>query len=519
MSKLPVADGPSPALGPRPAARGHLFAAIYAPAADRPGGRGGESEAPARRTQLLALADAFSPRYEQPRDDLVVLDVRGLERLLGPARTIAEDIRRDAASRGVHVQVAVASTRVAALVLAQARPGLTIVPSGDEAAALATLPLTLFARVDAAALPVPGREAETVRQASADALTRLLIVLEQWGIRTWGAFAALPAASIAARFGASGPRWQTLARGVDLRPLVPLRPDEQFTASMPLEWPIEGLEPLSFVLTRLLEPLSTRLERADRGVATLHTTLRLITRDMHERQIALPAPLRDVRALRTLALLDLEAHPPAAAIDAVTIVVEPTPARVLQHTLFTRPQPAPEALSTLIARVTALMGQDRVGAPVAPDTHRPGAFAMQPFAIERPVTAPPRTAATVDAQGRPLVSALRRCRRPMPVRVTLDDAARPRRMMTDRRGHVTGAITSCLGPWSTSGDWWSLDSARDRTPGSVPLDSVRREPLEAASHKEGWEREEWDVVMADGTVYRLFRDCVRGGWFLDGTVD
>ena len=89
-----------------------------------------------------------------------------------------------------------------------------------------------------------------------------------------------------------------------------------------------------------------------------------------------------MRTLRTLLLLDLESHPPPAAIDRVTIVIDPTPGRVVQHTLFTRAHPTPEQLSTLLARLGALMGQDRIGAPATVDSHRPGAFAMEPFATE-----------------------------------------------------------------------------------------------------------------------------------------
>ena len=90
---------------------------------------------------LLSIAQEFSPRYERHRDDLVSIDVRGLERLVGTARTIGEEIRREAAARGVGVHVALAATRMAALVLAQARPGLTLVEPGREAAALAPLPI------------------------------------------------------------------------------------------------------------------------------------------------------------------------------------------------------------------------------------------------------------------------------------------------------------------------------------------------------------------------------------------
>src|SRR4029077_6405451 len=100
------------------------------------------------------------------------------------------------------------------------------------------------------------------------------------------------------------------------------------------------------------------------------------------RAVPLPRPSRAVRPLRTLALLDLESHPPPAAIDRVTLVIDPTPGRVLQHTLFARPHPTPEQLSTLLARLGALMGQDRIGAPALVDSYRPGAFAMTPFATE-----------------------------------------------------------------------------------------------------------------------------------------
>src|SRR5713226_2029183 len=113
--------------------------------------------------------------------------------------------------------------------------------------------------------------------------------------------------------------WQAIARGEDIRPLVPTLAEERFESSLELEWPIEDLEPLAFVLTRLLEPLATRLERRDRGAAVLHVILGLTTKDTFTRSLQLPTPLRDVQTLRTLALLDLESHPPAAPIDRVTI--------------------------------------------------------------------------------------------------------------------------------------------------------------------------------------------------------
>ena len=108
----------------------------------------------------VAVARACSPRYdwalagsslcgyERHRDDLVSIDVSGLERLLGPPRTIGEELRREAAARGMRAHVAVAGTRMAALVLALARPGLTVVDPGGEAAALAAIPIGILEQID-----------------------------------------------------------------------------------------------------------------------------------------------------------------------------------------------------------------------------------------------------------------------------------------------------------------------------------------------------------------------------------
>ena len=207
-----------------------------------------------------------------------------------------------------------------------------------------------------------------------------LATFSKWGLRTLGDVAALPSDAVAARLGQAGVQLQRLAHGEDPRPLRPAVPEERFEQALDLEWPIDGLEPLSFVLGRLMEPLAAHLDRRGRGAAVLHVRLHLVTRAVHERALQLPAPMKDARTLRTLALLDLESHPPAAAIDRVVVAVDPTPARVLQFSLLTRPLPSPEQISTLMARLSALMGEGRCGSPVAVDTWQPGAFAIKPFA-------------------------------------------------------------------------------------------------------------------------------------------
>ena len=113
--------------------------------------------------------------------------------------------------------------------------------------------------------------------------------------------------------GAGRARAAAAGARLDPRPLVPDPGVPRFIESLELEWPIDALEPLSFVLARLLDPLSAALERADRGAAALRLDLRLVDRTTHARVLQLPAPMRDARVLRTLLLLDLESHPPPAA--------------------------------------------------------------------------------------------------------------------------------------------------------------------------------------------------------------
>jgi protein ImuB len=505
---------PLPAFSASPDLPAPLYACLYRP-----------TDAAEGLASLTSIAQEFSPRYERHHDGLITIDVSGLERLLGTPRHIADELRREAAERGVRVHVAIAGSRMVAIVLAFARPGVTVVDPGGEAAALAPM-----------AIGVLGKLYEVIGE-TGSRWEPLSAVFKAWGIRTLGELALLPPADLAARLGQQGLAWQAVARGADMHPLVPTLADEQFESSLELEWPIEGLEPLSFVLTRLIEPLTIRLERRDRGVAILHVRLRLVTKAVHERSLELPAPIRDVRTLRTLAVIDLESHPPPAAIDCVTVAIDPTPGRVLQHTLFTPPCPTPDEISTLLARLSALMGQDRIGAPGAVDTHRPGAFAMQPFSVQQHHDQRHYDDQRRDRRNHGVVSVLRRYRRPVAARVALHDG-RPVRVTTDRRGIVGGAVIGCAGPWRTSGNWWDEAGGAGRAGKSGgaggedkdvsnPAPSQQTDPTHAThqtyatrpTHATAWDHDEWDVTLSDGAVYRIFRDRETDMWLIDGIVD
>jgi protein ImuB len=423
---------------------------------------------------LMALARDFSPRIERHGDTCVMLDIAGLGRLLGDAEGIASELLRTMVERGIKGSIAVAPTQTAARLLALANMDVTVV-TGDVAAAVAPLSIDVLALMSAEP-------------------SRLFDILRRWGIRTIGEFAALSPADVAARFGQTGVAMQRLARGRDDRPLIPDPDVPRFIETIELEWPIEELEPLSFVFARLLEPLSAALERADRAAAAIRLDLRLVDRSSHSRMLQLPAPIRDARVLRTLLLLDLESHPPSAAIDVVRIEVDPAPSRIVQFSLLERPTPSPETLATLTARLNALVGETRCGSAVLLDSHRPDAFEMQRFDPRLRQgyggQAEPRT---TDDGPRTTDVVLRRFRPAVAIRVTVEHG-RPVRVAIDRKGMPGGTVTQCAGPWRTSGAWWD----------------------DGGLH---WDRDEWDVSLSDGSICRLYRDRLTEHWFLEAVID
>ena len=467
---------------------------------------------------LESLARACSPRVERYGPEAVVFDVSGLERVVGPPAAIAAEVHRMSAGLGP-LRLAIAGTMTTAWLIAHAEgivpergEALTIVPAGEEAARLAGLEIGVLRMLPDAgpALPAPspGRDrrlADRRRTTHVECLT----ILRRWGLRTLGDLARLSEADVRTRLGEAGARLHCAARGLDAIPLVPTPEPARFVERIELEWPIEGLEPLSFVLARLCEALSTALERADRGAVTVVTRLRLVTRATHERALQWPAPIRDARVLRTLILLDLESHPPDAAIDVVELELGVTPARIVQGSLLARSLPPAEDLATLVARLGALMGDTRVGAPRLLDTYDERAVAMQTFCPpdptdqkrrDRPPDPPQPGAESPVSRAAPcLAPCFRRFQLPVAVAVVLDRGA-PSHVTPSARGLPGGPIVARAGPWRSSGRWWV--------------------PAGARPSEETWDRDEWDVEVASaGCVYRLARDRMSGQWQVLGTFD
>jgi protein ImuB len=408
--------------------------------------------APGFGSRLAACAQDFSPCVEQTDADTVILDISGLGHLFGTVHDIAHAVVRRA---GVPVNAAVASNPDAAFHAARGFAGVSIVPLGDEGKYLASLPVHLLS-------PSP-EMAET---------------LARWGIRTFRDLAALPDIGVAVRLGEEGVRLQKLARGEGSRPLVPVEAPPRFEAGMELDYPLELVEPLLFVVARLLGEVCEQLEA--RALAAIGLRLRCTLENAgdHERAIRLPVPMRSPRVFLKLLELDLAGHPPVAPILKVAIAAEPARPRTAQNGLFIPLAPEPEKLELTLARIAAIVGKENVGSPELVDTHRPGTFRMAAPLQPRLSNAFPSR-----ERERAVALAFRAFRPALAAKVQAGFISAP---------GVRGRIVQQAGPWRTSGDWWTADP---------------------------WARDEWDIELTDGALYRIWCDIETGRWFIEGRYD
>ncbi len=446
---------------------------------------------------LLDCAQSFSPRVEDIGCDTILIDLAGLESLFGPLPKIARDLARRASDLGLESNVAVASNPGTAVIAARGFSGVTFIPQGTESEQLGGLPIeVLFEAGQSLQIYDHSQQAE-----------QILETLNRWGIRNLRSLAALPEVALSERLGQQGVRLQKLARGETFRTLKPVEPLLIFEEAIELEHPLVLLEPLAFLLGRLLEQLCARLNA--RALATQELRLKLeldsSCRDeeteqrfsgvsegsrIFERILHLPVPLLDAKLFLKLIQLDLNAHPPGGPILKIHLRAEPVRPRAAQGGLFLPPSPEPEKLELTLARIAGIVGEDKFGSPALLDTYRANGFRMQRFVPDSHESLKNKS----SDENNTAVTALRIFRPPMPVTVTLRDGS-PAWIACHKRSEIQGEILWSAGPWRSSGDWWE---------------------------RESWSRDEWDIAVqaeTEITLYRLVHDLLDGRWFVEGMYD
>jgi nucleotidyltransferase/DNA polymerase involved in DNA repair len=227
---------------------------------------------------LLDSAQSFSPRVEDTATDTVILDLAGLERLFGAVAQIARDLARRVSELGLEANVAVAANPDAAMHAARGFPGVTVIPVGKEAERLGDLPVDVLLQKFSSQESGVGSQGKSAgsrdsKQNETQRAQEILETLDRWGVRNCRTLAALPEVALSERLGQEGLWLQRMARGETERSLAVSQPALSFEEAVELEYPVALLEPLAFLLNRLLEQLCARLSA--RALATNELRLRL----------------------------------------------------------------------------------------------------------------------------------------------------------------------------------------------------------------------------------------------------
>jgi protein ImuB len=314
----------------------------------------------------------------------------------------------------------------------------------------------------------------------------IFAILHKWGIHTLGQLAALDKEQLGARLGPEAIRMWERANGRCSRLLKLVRPPESFQESFEFEREIETAEPLLFMLRRFLEQLAVRLAAIYLVAKELTLRITFGNKQIYERVFKIPQPTNDVDLLFRMLQTHLENFRSEHPIVAVALSAEPIKSAGEQFGLFETTLRNPYQLSETLARLTALLGGDRIGTPVLEETHRPDAFRMQPFRWDIIESAVPSGQSFDALRTAHATAALRRFRPAVSASV-LQNEDIPAHV---RSAEMSGKIIDERGPYLLSGNWWDEKS---------------------------WVRAEWDLQLQNGELVRAHeRD---GVWKIDGVYD
>jgi protein ImuB len=420
------------------------------------------TEQPARAV-LLECASQYSPRIEEicsPKSCGFVLDITGSERLFGPPHQLGKSLRATTIAAGFRPSICISSNFDTARIKSESVRGVNVIPTGDEASALADLPIS--------SLRLETEPYET---------------LVLWGIRTLGDLAELPEEELVIRLGQPSVEWLKLSRGTASHTFHPLEARFELKEHIEFEDHIDQLDSLLFIGSGMIHNLVSRANGRALCLASLRVCMTLERSLAYERVIRPALPSNDRKFLLKLLQLEIGSYPPQAAITSLTLIAEAGQQSKVQLGLFTPQAPEPSRLDVTLARLKALVGAGRVGSPALLDTHRSGSFAVEPFAV------PDRTMVRHDAATR---IALRRMRPPHPLRMRMQ-AQRPAAF---RDASDFYEVDVAYGPWHSSGCWWSVNH---------------------------WDLEEWDVIatnkLGESFGCLLSHDHLQNLWLLDAIYD
>ena len=449
---------------------------------------------------MAAAVERFTPRVEIVRPWVCACATRGPSRYFGGDDALATLVV-DAV--GGSCAVGIADGLFAAELAA--RRG-RVIPPGESPRFLAPFPVGVLVH----------------DEDDHDDVADFVDLLLRMGIRTLGDFAALPAAAVAGRFGATGAAAHRLARGRDERSVDPRTVPPDLTVSAELDPPAERVDTAAFTAKALADELRDLLQ--ERALACTRVAVEAETE--HGESLSRVWRLDGAISAATLAervrwqldgwLSGSAAVRPTSGITLLRLVPEEVVADDgRQLGFWGGDRAADERAARAFARVQGMLGPEAVVTAVVTGGRSPAdQVRLVPWGESRsdfcaigggicrnsyrnaeggdvapwPGRLPSPSPATVHPSAVP-AEVVDDCGEPVTVTGRVTVARAPARLSVD--GGRWADVVAWAGPWPVDERWWDPPARRRRA--------------------------RWQIVTAEGDAHLL---SVEGGrWSVEATYD
>jgi protein ImuB len=420
---------------------------------------------------VVAAVESLVPGVEVVCPGLVAMPARGPTRYFGSEPRVAERIVEVVAARaGVQCQIGIADGLFAATLAAHR--GLRV-PPGDSVGFLARLGIAELRQPAVTNIDRTASDRTASDRTGTDRAA-LVDLLHRLGLRTLGAFAALPVEDVASRFGLAGVRAHRLARGLDERSPLRRHPPADLTVTRRFDPPLERVDAVVFASRESAGRLHTAL--ACRGLACVRLGISACTEAGEE----LHRVWRCAGSLTESAIADrvrwqLEGwltsreSRPSAGITLLRLIPEETiGGQALQRGLWGESGKDDERADRALVRVQGMLGHqavligvigggrdptERVRLVPWGDDLTPARDVRSPWPGRLPAPSPSRVptrplpAEVIDGAGRAVGVTGRGRLTGVPYRIAVD-------------GNLPPQVLSWAGPWPFAERWWEPGGER-----------------------------------------------------------
>jgi protein ImuB len=374
--------------------------------------------------------------------------------IAGDARAWIAQTRSVLAVFDAPLRLGVGSNKIVARAAAYVADG-SICEPGSECELLALLPLTLL-------------------DIEAEVIERLMLL----GIERLGDLAQLPHGPFVRRFGAAAACWHELARGIDRRPFLPRSRAVAIEASIFGEGRAVDEAQVFFALRMLLTRVCADLERCGKRAGALHLALELEDAQTSTFDVPLAMPTANERTMFDMLRAKLEGATFEAPVIGLRVQARQLEEGGEAQALFSSVDFDRQRVAVTIARLEAMLGERIVRATTREAHLLEERFAYEPFG-------PPRSPQFIEGEANAPHQRLVPQLRLLEVREIAVELRAGEPAMVDRQ-----AVMQCTGPWRIA--------ERAHTPSPVA-------------------RDEYDVVLADGTFARIYRQGLH--WYMRGVYE